>query len=193
VKAKINNKQRMDLHEYNSKFRNAYYWLILANRHFYSSKILYEHLEPFINKDNIESEEENEHFISLWQSYYLLMGLAFENMLKGLIISIEPDLVDDKEYEKKYNFSLNHNLIAMFERNFRQLSISEKELIDRLQNYLVWMSKYPVPKKSKLSENVRKRLNFSDNEYLTSLYNEIDRNLRNNIDKDPIRHWNASG
>jgi hypothetical protein len=182
----------MDLHEYNTKFRNAHYWLKHAYRHYYASQILYEHLEPIMNKDDIETDEENEQFISLWQSYFLLMGLAFENILKGLIISIEPDLVNDQEYAKKYNFSFNHNLITMFERNFRQLSISEKELIHRLQKYLIWMSKYPVPKKTRISENGTKRLNFTDNEFLTSMYKEVEETLKNNINKDPIRHWNAT-
>jgi hypothetical protein len=182
----------MDLQEYNSKFRNAYYWLKHAGRHYYTSQILYDHLEPFMKKDDIQSDEENEQFISLWQSYFLLMGLAFENILKGLIISKEPDLENDKNYEIKYNFSLNHDLKKMFEANFRQLTKSENKLIERLQSYLIWMSKYPLPKKSKISENTSKRLNFSDNECLIFLYKEIEQNLRNNIDEDPIRHWNAS-
>ncbi|MEI7526417.1 MAG: hypothetical protein WCJ95_18865 [Mariniphaga sp.] len=182
----------MDLREYKGKFRNAYYWQKHAYRHYYAAQILYEHLEPYMKKDDIQSDEENEQFVSLWQSYFLLMGLAFENILKGLIISIEPDLENENEYEKKYNFSFKHNLEAMFEKNFRSLTIPEKELIDRLQSYLIWMSKYPVPKKSKISENTTKHLKFTDNECLTTLYQEIEGELKKNVELDPIRHWNAS-
>jgi len=183
----------MDVIEYDSKFRDALYWLRFANKHFYSSQVMYEHLEPFMNIDSDLSEEDDQHFIALWESYFLLMGLAFENLLKGLIISIEPDLENVDDYKTKYCFSYNHNLIVMFERNFRPLNTTEIDLIKRLQTYLKWMSKYPIPLNKLKFDNHMKQLRLTDNDCLSSIYKEIELVLRNNCDKNPIGYWKGIG
>lgn len=183
----------MDLTEYDNKFRDALYWLHYADRHYYSSQIVYGHVEPFMNAETDLSDEDDQHFLALWESYFLLMSLAFENLLKGLIISIEPDLEDIDDYRKKYCFSYNHNLMIMFDRNFRSLTSIEKELIKRLQTYLNWMSKYPLPLKTKFLNDSKHQLRLTDNECLKSIYKEIEINLRSNCDKNPIRYWKGIG
>jgi hypothetical protein len=183
----------MKLEDYNIRFRDPLYWLEHANRHYYSSQILYKHLEPIMNSESDLTDEITQHFLALWGSYFLLMSLAFENILKGLIISKEPDIDNTDNYEKKYKFSYKHNLLIMLEENFRGLTSGEITLIKRLQTYLNWMSKYPVPLKSKIFENSERELHFSDNECLITIYKEIEMNLRENCDRDPIRYWKGIG
>ena len=170
--------------KYEDLFRDPLYWKEKANRQFYSANILHEHLHELIKTFDNWTDEDDQHFISLMDSFFLLVALSFENLIKGLIISIELNIIDKKEYETKYGFNFNHNLIKMFSTNFRTLTDVEEELINRLQNYLRWMSKYPLPREKYINNEVYHGYKLSDPDIVKDLYTELSAIIDSNVEKD---------
>ncbi|MFZ5761084.1 MAG: hypothetical protein ACOY32_15830 [Thermodesulfobacteriota bacterium] len=84
------------------------------------------------------------------QVYLFLMGLAFENALKGLLISRDPSLVEDSKLSEKISKgSKGHYLLDLFDKAEIRLSSEEQEFINRLSDSVIWAGRYPAPKHEK--------------------------------------------
>lgn len=175
---------RMNKSKFEDLFGDPLYWKEKANRHSYSAGIIHGHLQELLKTDDNWTQEDDQHFISLMDAFFLLVALSFENVLKGLIISRELNIVDKTEYETKYGFNYKHDLKKMFSTNFRKLTNIENELVDRLQNYLNWMSKYPVPLEKHLTKEVSHSYNIHDFEVSNIMFAEIVKTIENNVNKD---------
>ena len=97
---------------------------------------------------NRPEEEWYERDARLISAYYLLMGLAIENLAKGIIMAMHPEylmnnmvLNKDKIRDHRVYFLLKNNNISGFE--------NDEALLNALETWVLWMSRYPVPFKRK--------------------------------------------
>ena len=105
--------------------------------------------------------------IQLFPVYMLLMGYAFENLVKGIIICemrrIDPDLLDKPNLGKldlpwKDGGSCpitKHEFEFLFKTKYWNFNLLDKEirLLEETQKYVIWGGKYPVPKSNQSSIN----------------------------------------
>jgi hypothetical protein len=75
------------------------------------------------------------------QSFMLLTAIAFENLLKGIVVAVEPTGWRDLKADSGHG-------ISTFAAMFTTLSEPERDLLLRLQEYLVWAGRYTIPTKS---------------------------------------------
>jgi hypothetical protein len=72
----------------------------------------------------------------------MLAGFTVEVLLKGLCVAQEPGL------NKKAEFAIRtHNLPALAERAGFPVDADAKHLLERLQVFMVWAGRYPIPLK----------------------------------------------
>lgn len=80
-------------------------------------------------------------------SYMLFIGLAFENLIKGILIGQNPALVTKEKIESGILGKSGHGIAEGASRIIR-LSQQELQLLDRVEEYLFWAGRYPLPLKS---------------------------------------------
>jgi hypothetical protein len=137
--------------EYAETARSWHHWKLHAEAFRFSAEKLYEHM-PF-DEYGI-TEDVRTHCVLMYQ---FLIGLSLECLLKGLIISAEPDLVIDKltkpKSESLHTYALDarlqtHDLTALAgtTRTHYNLAFSRevRDLLRRLSNIIKWHGRYPV-------------------------------------------------
>lgn len=77
--------------------------------------------------------------LAYMQSFMLLTALAFENLLKGIAV------VDAPTAWRNLRDDSGHGISA-FAAKYINLSSEERDLLRRLQEYLVWAGRYIIPK-----------------------------------------------
>lgn len=75
------------------------------------------------------------------RAYMLLTGLAFENLLKAIALLRHQSIKD-------LNQRGGHGLVAMAEWLTLELAPAERDYLRRLEEYVVWAGRYPVPRVS---------------------------------------------
>ena len=81
-------------------------------------------------------------------STLLLLGLTFENLIKGVYVARNPALVDRSRLDRSLWQSDGGHGITEFAKALMKLAPEEEELMDRLQEYVVWAGRFPIPTKS---------------------------------------------
>ncbi len=81
--------------------------------------------------------------ISISPVYMLLAGLALENLVKGIIIGQKPERVRTDQLDSWGGSG--HKLRKLCEHARIQLEQDEDELVQRLQVFVLWGGRYPVP------------------------------------------------
>jgi hypothetical protein len=82
--------------------------------------------------------------LAFTQSYMMLMGLSFENLIKGAhtaktpSLSLEDRLKIWKSHRGGHGISGLINLVA-------SISADERSLLRRLEEYAFWAGRYPIP------------------------------------------------
>lgn len=79
-------------------------------------------------------------------SYMLLTGLAFENVIKGILIGRQPTLVTKERIESGILCRKGHG-IAEGAKGIISLNAQELKLLKRIEEYLFWAGRYPLPLK----------------------------------------------
>jgi len=134
--------------------RSGYHWKLHAEAFRFAAEKLYEHM-PF---DEYGTREDVRTHCVL--TYQFLIGLSLEDLLKGLIIKVQPELVIDKLHKSERRRSLHtytldkclqtHDLAtlaSMVKRNTHYnlaFSREERRLLRRLSNIIKWQGRYPV-------------------------------------------------
>lgn len=139
-------------------------WLIPARRHKRAADILYEiahdayerNLERWLSEVKVglpggsvsrtlEGQELIDHYnIELLEEYFLLAGYALECVLKGYLLAILPELVND---EKRIDRLVAiHNLGQLCQDCALPISQEERALLDLMTRHIVW-GKYAGPLK----------------------------------------------
>jgi hypothetical protein len=99
----------------------------------------------------------------------LLAGLALENLAKGLVIRREG--LDGAALPKGLS---SHETRRYLDRAKVELSAAEQKLVSRLEAYVVWAGRYPVPK-HRLIDMGGRRMGLPGLEKVLKLYDRIDR------------------
>lgn len=92
------------------------------------------------------SEEQAFHFarIGIGPVFPFLMGLAFENKAKGILVARDSSLVSGGKISR--DLAGSHNLLALFDKVGLDLSTEDRDLLCRLGECVLWAGRYPVPK-----------------------------------------------
>lgn len=96
-------------------------------------------------------------WVPLWQVYMLLAGLAYENLVKGIYLTQEKGIVTNgKIIDPLFTNHRTEKLIDQVNKLLEQqkqkpieLTEHESDLVRELQDAVVWLGRYPVPKKYK--------------------------------------------
>jgi hypothetical protein len=81
--------------------------------------------------------------VGMIRDYFLLIGYAIENLLKGYLLTLKPELV--REENKLDRLVKTHDLVKLRSDCGVTTSPEEHELLQHLTRYIVWECKYPVP------------------------------------------------
>jgi hypothetical protein len=72
----------------------------------------------------------------------LLYGLAFENIIKAIIVKSEGVVI---EQGKIKNWLQTHNLVNLATRAGIILTVAQRDLLTRLTAFVGWSGRYPIP------------------------------------------------
>jgi hypothetical protein len=133
-------------------------------------------------------------FMGLMDSLMLLLGLSIENAIKGLIIANKPDFENLSDLEKyKYNSLGGHGIIDMIRLNIDPLDPIEIDLIERLQESIIWSGKYNAPKKPNKRCNTINSIHpaFKDKDFYNSsqLFKRIDSLMQKKWNETENLYW----
>jgi hypothetical protein len=175
--------------------RSAPSWLEKGKKILLAAEILNtEFLQLYQKYSNSFPDDIELKLMGLMDSLMLLLGLAIENAIKGLIISNLPDFENVSDLEKhKFNSLGGHGIKQMVEFNISPLDPIEIDLIERLQESVIWAGKYNAPKKpNKINENSNSiHPAFGDKDFHNCLllFNKIDLLTMQNWEKTENQYW----
>jgi len=92
---------------------------------------------------------DDEEALSFHAEHDLLVGLAFENLLKGFIVLVRLELGHSPALPKECYVHELEFLASRSECAALEISADELVLFTRLSPYIIWAGCYPVPKKAK--------------------------------------------
>lgn len=95
-------------------------------------------------------EENQDTFLPDFDTYYLLMHLALENILKGLWLDKFPENIG---FDKLPNELKTHDLIGLANDISLNLSDQENKLLSKLADLFLGYSRYPIKNRVKHSTN----------------------------------------
>jgi hypothetical protein len=143
---------REDLEEtYKTIGRDPQAWLALAQELKMSAEAIYPHLENALSLPPSFPGIQEKRFAYI-HSYMLLNGLAFENVLKGIFIGRDPALATREKISRGILTRGGHG-IADGARRILTLTDSQIGLLKRIEEYLVWAGRYPLPLTSDAYKN----------------------------------------
>lgn len=87
--------------------------------------------------------------LACMRTYMMLMGFAFENVAKAVLITRDHRIVSSIKLGKWPTNRSGHGLIALFKAILPKVSPEEEYLLLRLEEYVVWAGRYPIPRTSK--------------------------------------------
>jgi hypothetical protein len=89
---------------------------------------------------------EDEQTVSLMPTYRFLIGLSFENLIKGILHTQGHKVVQNGEFTKLFS---KHDLVYLVSKlDPTRMSITKEELgiLRELTPYVIWAGRYPIPK-----------------------------------------------
>ena len=128
---------------------DALIWLEKAEGHRYCARILKNQLLEMVNDDSTPAWSRRIETLGVVSSTLLLLGLTFENLIKGVYVARNPALVDRTRLDRSLWQSDGGHGITAFAKTLMTLTPEEEELLDRLQEYIVWAGRFPIPTKSR--------------------------------------------
>jgi hypothetical protein len=70
-----------------------------------------------------------------------MYAYAIENVLKGLIVSKRPDLIQERELHGELS---THNLIKLADKAEFTVHVQERPVLEALSHLSIWAGRYPV-------------------------------------------------
>ena len=157
-------------------------WLEKAQGLRYCAEILNAHLmEDLVNAPPASRRIETNGVVS---SALLLLGLAFENLIKGVDVARDPSLVNlDRLDLRLWRHEDGGHGIRNFAKSLVTLDTDEEELLDRLQESIFWAGRFPIPLKSGRYYESRNpvnkhRLSTADSAVAARLFKKLEAELR---------------
>lgn len=113
----------------------------------------------WLNEENIDKVDghdstrlvpwrHNPDLMSSFPIYRLLMGLSFEHLLKGILVTQGEQAVTNGKLDRAFK---THKLCDLLDKvNKQHLSFSkqERELLKEITRFVEWQGRYPIPVKS---------------------------------------------
>ena len=125
-------------------------WKLIADQFYRSSEIIFAQLQNdetvCTDENHLSQSSSGEYIPQLDPVYFFLTGMCLENLLKGILIHQNPDLVKGSQLKgkiKSHDLKLLANDIVGC-----QFTDTEKQLFEFLTAHTVWISKYPIPTKA---------------------------------------------
>jgi len=175
-----------DIEFYNTVSIDSMSWLDNSEKLKLSADLINKELEILIEpfrqeKPDYKNEEKIQAF---WNSYFLLIGYAFENLIKGLSIEKNRDLKTFYDiYKKKWSdYSKGHGISKIAKDNLSDLEKNEIKLLEKLETYILWAGKYPLPKQIKEYNTDKPDLFFDSND--NRRFNDLFVKIKNSLDKE---------
>lgn len=81
----------------------------------------------------------------VWGVAQLLAGLVLENVCKAILVSRSSPLNSKGTIDRAF---ATHDLLALVEKVGITLNEAESRVVEKLQEFVVWAGRYPVPKSS---------------------------------------------
>jgi hypothetical protein len=116
-------------------------WLDTARGFMMSARLIWKQLAPVFD-DDVPKENQHEEMFAYSRSFLLLTGFAFENLYRGILTA--SGTTWQKALETKGGHGVFKHLSSVATP---KLSADEQYLAERLETYLQWAGRYPVPKK----------------------------------------------
>jgi len=127
--------------------REALVWLEKAEGQRYCAGIMKDHLVLLVN-GHAPAWSRRVEMLGVVSSTMLLLGLSFENLIKGVYVARNPALVDRARLDRSLWRADGGHGIRVFAKSLIALEQVEEDLLDRLQEYVVWAGRFPIPTKS---------------------------------------------
>jgi hypothetical protein len=154
---------------------DAIRWLDTARGFMMSARLIWSKLTPLFD-DGFPLQNRHAEMFAYSQSFLLLTGFAFENLYRGMLTATGSSW--RKALDTKGGHALFKHLSGVATPN---LSEEEKYLVKRLETYLSWAGRYPVPKKSGDYVNAVEKFlcgfNSSDLDVATRLFARLEEKL----------------
>lgn len=133
-------------------------------------------------------------FMGLMDSLMLLLGLSIENAIKGFIIANKPNFENLSDLDQyKFNSLGGHGIIEMVRFNIDPLDPIEIDLLERLQESVIWSGKYNTPRKTNKNcvniNSIHPAFKEKDFYNCSLLFNKIDSLMLKKWDKTENLYW----
>ena len=148
--------------QYNALFHDPSLWVMTAEKHILSAKLLDQRIQKVIHDLNgIDDDDYAFELESLRGSTLLLVGLALENVIKGYIVLKNPECKDEKEL-MQVGWRKDHKIIEMYKKYQNDIYKNRIPYFERIQENLIWMGKYGLPNPNYIENLLRERDYWSD-------------------------------
>jgi len=172
-----------DTEYYNSISMDSMSWLENSKKLKFSADLIQKELDklirPFIN--GIFDYSKEDEIVALWKSYFLVIGFAFENLIKGLSIESHKEVLSFKEIMNSYwkKHDNGHGISEIAKDNLNDLSDEEIDLLKRLEKYIVWAGRYPTSKNESrfISDKASLIYKSNDPKIINSLFQRMKNKL----------------
>lgn len=160
-------------------------------------------LEPQPSGHILNGQELEDHFdITAGRPIYLLLtGYAIENLIKGIIYSKTPSLLeeDDKNLRLKKDLA-NHKLADLYieaglAANKNMIDNDIKELLDYLEEYITWKGRYNIPLNLQQAKNAKSMPSCINHggDIVPDKINELVEQLITELDRIPVPPTHLAG
>jgi hypothetical protein len=117
-------------------------WLEGSRRHLAVYKVLSHQFDRL----NMQAGRSQDEFSGCFYAAYLHAGLAVENGVTAFLVAEDPTIIKDGRIDrKKLGDRAGHRFATLAERILGSLSQSQREVLLKLEEYVVWAGKYTVP------------------------------------------------
>ncbi|MBI5021419.1 MAG: hypothetical protein HZB59_08290 [Ignavibacteriales bacterium] len=88
----------------------------------------------------------------------LLVGYAIENYAKAISVIHHPRVTENGKLKRLKR----HDLLGLISEINFSLSSDEKELLERLEQFVLWAGRYPIPTDAKTVSPTKRRMATND-------------------------------
>jgi hypothetical protein len=129
--------------QFEAKAKNPVTWALLARRLKHAADLVFTAYVSDLNELGGGCSPLGLSNLEIVGPATLLYGLAFENILKALIIRKEGIVINQGKFDKWPGSG--HGLIDLANRAGVKLTKVQRDLLSRLTAYVEWSGRYPIP------------------------------------------------
>jgi len=91
--------------------------------------------------------KDEESSIGLHSVYRLLIGLSFENLLKGILVAQGDQILRDGKLHRDFTCHKLSEFAGRIDPSTFTFSKDDMKILKNLEHYVIWAGKYPFPKR----------------------------------------------